>query len=125
MFKSLVTAFSTLVFLTSFSSQADAQQSVLSGVISNNTHLTVPYQIRVGNGQWTTYRLPRGARLAYSFPSNMKNVPVVYVRFDNDMTSRTNLQTTTLLMLGCSRPGDGWLQSFTIVNFGRNLALMR
>lgn len=125
MSRSFVTAFAALLFLTSISSEAEAQQNVLAAVVFNNTHLTIPYQIRVGNGPWTTYRLARGKRLAYSFPYPASNTPVVYIRYDNDLTTRVNLLTTTLVMHVCKRPGDGWLQTFTVINSGRNVALMR
>jgi hypothetical protein len=100
-----------------------AANSYYGAVIRNDTRVTLPFQLSVNNGPWTTYTIKPGYRMPVYFtnPVGLKNVRIRYDNTVND--GRVTFTTLTLKMWGCSAPMNGWLQTFILTNSGRNLFL--
>lgn len=126
MFKRSFCGLVVLASLVAFSDAAQAQTKVLSGVLRNDTHLVITYQVRLNNGAWMTHTLRPQQALAYSLPYPRGVNQTVYVRFDNTLgDGRITFTNTTIVMHVCSHPNYGWLQRFIIVNSGRNVTIAR
>ena len=114
----------SVAMLCAFAASASsARAAVYAGVLKNTTHITITYQVKVNNGAWITHTLRPGQSLAYSFPSPGATL---HLRYDNRLgDGRVTVTNTTIVMHGCDRPGNGWLQRFILVNDGRTLVVVR
>lgn len=104
-----------------------ADPGVLSGIVRNDTNMTVNYQYRIDNGAWTSLSLAPGQSHTFSMPFSGANLNrVTAIRFDHVLGDNvvTN-QNTTLVRYSCKTPDQGWMQRFIVTNDGKNLALAR
>lgn len=126
MFKFASLSLAVLAAFGACSTSAQAQSSVLAAVLRNDTRITISYQVKLGNGAWKTQTLRPGQSLYYHLPYPWGVGKTVYLRHDNRMgDGRVTFTNTTIVMHGCRRPADGWLQRFTLVNDGRTLVVAR
>jgi hypothetical protein len=108
-----------------FASQAQAQTYYHAALVKNATRATIAFQVKVDNGAWFTYTIRPGQSMAFSklYPQLVGNHQVL-IRYDyvvND--GRVTFKTQTLKMHVTRNPNQGWLQTFTLTNGGRNLWL--
>ncbi|MBY0522605.1 MAG: hypothetical protein K2R98_04380 [Gemmataceae bacterium] len=105
---------------------AQAQGSVLSGVLKNNTNIVVTYQVLVPGGSWRMYSLQPGQSRAHVLPYPSGVGKSIQIRFDNTLgDGKLTLTNTTIAMYSCAKPEQGWPQNFIRTNDGENLHLPR